>query len=148
MHKEKREHVRKHIDKKLTRRLKMYAIISLIIIGIELYYIITGGIERYIAIGLFMISILLGIIFSRMFSIFRDDNVQQVVSRIDTIGWFILGFYILFSIARQYILNSFAIESGLIFGATFSIVAGLMLGRVLGMKKKIVKVLKEEGILG
>jgi hypothetical protein len=51
-----------------------------------------------------------------------------------------------FSILRHYLIGLF-IETPLVFVVTFSIVAGIMIGRFLGMRDTIMKILKKQKIV-
>ena len=81
-----------------------------------------------------------------MFKIFRHPDEQLVTSRIDRLGWVILSCYILFAFARHYLLDEF-IKNSFVIVVTFAIIAGIMIGRFLGMRRSIYKTLKQQDLI-
>ena len=68
-----------------------------------------------------------------------------MVSRMDTIGVVILVSYIAFAISRKWIFEHW-IHGATLTVFTFAIMGGIMLGRLLGMRLNIKKVLTDRGI--
>ncbi len=137
----------KHIDKRLRFRIRIYLLISLILLGVLLFNVIRGALRiDYGLLGL-MGGTGVGIIASRMFHTSWDSNAKKVISRIDTFGVGILLLYIVFEILREDIVKIF---TGDVQVATtgFAVLAGLMLGQVIGMRGKIIEILKEQKVFG
>ncbi len=141
--KERRAVGKKHINSKLLRRLKIFAVIIVIIMVIAGYKIFLGKISFELSIISLAIGTVIGFIGGRMFKIFWHPETQEVVSRLDKIGFIFLVLYIGVEVGKKWIfghwlqgdeLNSF----GLIF------LEGLLLGRLLSMKNNIRKVLIEQ----
>jgi len=90
-------------------------------------------------------GIILGILTSRMYHISWDKNAKKVISRLDIYGVIILILYIVLEIFRDrivgFVTNDF--EVGTI---GFALLAGIMFGRVLGTRGKIIKVLHEHRV--
>ncbi|MDP3940772.1 MAG: hypothetical protein Q8Q49_00525 [bacterium] len=134
-----------HIDKSLRRRLYLYFGISLILIGILIYNIARGALRiDYGAIGL-LAGIGIGIITSRMFHTSWNKDAKKVISRFDTFGIGILVLYIVFELLRERIVGYFThdVQVGTV---GFAVLAGIMFGRVIGTRGKIVEILKEQKI--
>lgn len=141
-----RAHLRKHVDKKLQRRLWLYAGISLVLIVIVLYEVAVGVMSLFFAAIGVGIGVILGILSARMFHISWDHDAQLIVSKLDQFGIVILVLYILVSIFRGQIVGHF-IHGPAVGGVSLSIATGVMLGRVIGTRGKILKVLKQQGII-
>lgn len=137
---------KKHVDTKLLRRLKILAIIVLIMTVVLVYDILTSHINiLFIIIGL-VVGIGIGIIVGRMFSIEWHVEDSKVISRLDLIGGIVLVIYIALSIFRSWIFAHWF--TGAILSAfTISFVEGVMIGRILSLRFFIKKVLTEQGKL-
>ena len=144
MPKDLRPHV-KHIDKKLRLRLRIYFFISAVLLIILIYNVIRGELRLDLGIIALLTGIILGILTSRMYHISWDKNAKKVISRLDIYGVIILILYIVLEIFRDrivgFVTNDF--EVGTI---GFALLAGIMFGRVLGTRGKIIKVLHEHRV--
>lgn len=135
-----------NIHKRLRLRLIVYFAISILLMGISIFHLIKDGASVLIAtIGL-IIGVGIGMIVARIFKISWDNNASQVISKFDTVGVIILIFYILFEIKRAKIVGYFVAGPSVI-AVSFSLLAGIMYGRVLGIHGKINEVFKEQGII-
>lgn len=137
---------KKHVDTKLSKRMKIYFLISLIMLGIVVYEVISTWYNHWYALCLFLVSIILWFFVSRMFHIFWNPDDQVVTSRIDRFGGVVLWIYVIFSFSRQYFLNTF-VEHAYIMVITFAIVSGMMIWRFLGMKSRVLSTLKKQDII-
>ena len=136
----------KHIDKKLRNRLKIYFFISLVLIGIIIRDLIFGIVSfPFMLIGL-IFGLVIGVISARMFHISWSHDAKKIVSQLDVFGSLILILYILFEFFRDKIISYF-IYGPAVGGVSISLVTGMMIGRTLGTRGKIIQVLKEQKIL-
>ena len=81
-----------------------------------------------------------------MFHISWDEDNEIVTSRMDKIGGIVLVGYMIFSFARHYLLTEY-ISKTFILPITFAIVSGVMIGRYIGMRNKVHRVLKGQDII-
>lgn len=139
------EHIRKHIDKKLQRSLRIYFIISLILIGVISFEIITGVVKIEFALIGIAIGVFLGFFTARMYHISWDHDAKQIVSKLDKFGGIILVLYIILAFSRKIIISYF-IHGPAVGGVSIAIVTGIMVGRVLGTRGKIIQILKEQQV--
>lgn len=91
------------------------------------------------------VGIVIGVFTSRMFHTSWNKDAKKVVSRLDTYGIIILVLYFLFEISRERIVGFIThdFETGTI---GFAILTGIMIGRVVGTRGRIIDVLKEQKI--
>lgn len=141
--KKSRETFKKHVDKKLSSRMKIYFFISIIMIWIVVYELAITAINPLIVVGIFLGSIGFGFLMSRMFHISWNADEQVITSRIDKFGGFVLAVYLVFSLARYFLLESYVRHSWVTI-ITFTTISGVMVGRFLGMRRKIFSVIKEQ----
>lgn len=135
----------KHIDKRLRLRLRIYFLISSVLALILIFNIIRGELRWDFGLIALLTGILIGMVTSRMFHISWDKNAKKVISRLDVYGIIILVLYILLEINRDkivgYVTHDF--EVGAI---GFAVLAGIMFGRVMGTRGKIIKVLNDQRV--
>lgn len=84
--KAKRELSKKHIDKKLMRRLLIHFGISVIMLGVMIYEMIISSIERRRPAIAIAMGFAIGSVTHRIFLIYRHEDEQKVLSRIDRTG--------------------------------------------------------------
>jgi hypothetical protein len=142
--KKHQKHARKHIDKRLRSRLRLYLILAAVMVGIVISNWLRHRLSLEFSIIDMVAGVMVGIISSRMFHISWDHDAQKVVSQMDLLGGIVLGTYIVFEITREVLFNHYL--ASLALAATLAFAAGTMIGRVLGTRGKIVKILREQGV--
>lgn len=136
-----------HIDKRLQMRLRIYFIIAAVLLCIVIYNIGKGDINFFAAVGALVTGAFIGIITSRMFHLSWDKDARKVVSRLDMFGGVVLVLYILFEVFRDRIVG-LLIHGPEVAAASFTVLAGVMIGRVLGTRGRIRTILKEQSVFG
>src|SRR5665811_712188 len=141
-----KEHpAKKHIDRKLIFRIRIFYVIGIILTGLMLYDVLEGIIGIELSLGGFLLGVFLGFIATRMFIIHWHDEKAKVVSRLDTIGIVIMLLYAAFSASRAWLFGHW-IHGSVLTAFTYSILAGVMIGRIVGMRWKIKNILSEQSI--
>jgi hypothetical protein len=80
-----------------------------------------------------------------MFIIHWHEEKAKVVSRFDMIGIFVMVLYVAFSASRTWLFGHW-IHGSVLTAFTYSILAGVMIGRIVGMRLKIKNILSEQSI--
>jgi hypothetical protein len=136
-----------HIDKRLRFRLRLYFLIAVLLIGLLIYNVFRGTLQLgYGLVGLGS-GIILGAIASRMYHTSWNHDAKKVVSKLDAFGIAILVGYVLFEVFREKIVGYFTHDFQ-VATVGFAVLAGIMLGRVLGTRGQIIAVLKEQEVFG
>lgn len=135
-----------HVDKKLRFRLRLYSIISLVMLGVVLYDIFQKTLPLEFATFGILIGLVLGIISARRYHLSWDKDAKKIVSRLDLIGIIILVLYIGFVIVRSKLIGIF-VQGPVVGAVSFSITAGVMIGRVVGTRNAIIEILREREII-
>ena len=139
-----KEHpAKKHIDRKLIFRIRIFYVIGIILTGLMLYDVLEGIIGIELSLGGFLLGLFLGFIATRMFMIHWHEERAKVVSRLDTIGIIIMLFYVAFSVSRAWLFGHW-IHGSALTAFTYSILAGIMIGRIAGMRLKIKNILSKQ----
>src|SRR5579864_8869067 len=129
-----------HLDKRLRFRLRLYVFITIILLCILIYDMARGALQLdYGFLGL-LTGAGVGIISSRMFHTSWDKDAKKVISRLDTFGLGILILYIVFEVLQDKIVTLFTHDVQ-VATTGFAILAGSMLGRVIGTRGKIIEIL-------
>jgi uncharacterized membrane protein len=143
--KQKNNGTQHHIDRRLRFRIRLYFLVSLVMIAVVLFDVWRGQVGLLLAVGGFVVGCLIGVIASRMFHISWDEQNSKIVSRFDTVGIVVLVLYILFSVERHTLLGLF-VHGPSLAAFTLSVIAGTMLGRAIGMGRNIRKILLAQGL--
>lgn len=131
---------KKSIHKKIRIRLWLYLAIFFLGLGLTIYYGIKDQIPVLYLLAGTAVGIILGMLVSRMQKISWDEAKEQVVAKLDALGIVILVLYILFTIFRNTLVHLF-VHLPHINAISFSIMAGIMLGRVLRIRRKVLRAL-------
>lgn len=131
---------RQHVDPKLRRSLRLFLVISAVLLAVVIYETIRDHTSvGYVALGL-IAGISVGILLSRMYEISWDHGGQRATYRIDIIGGIVLVLYVLFSFFRSNLVGFF-VQGQSVAAISMAVLAGGMFGRVLGSGRMIVRVL-------
>lgn len=139
-------HLKQHIDKRLRVRLQIYLLITGVLILILLYNIIKNlNLLPLVVIGI-ILGLGIGYLSARIFRISWNQDAQRIISRIDRFGVIIIILYIIFASLRNKLLIYF-LPGPEVEVTTLAFASGLIGGRFLGIRGKIIKVLKEQQLL-
>lgn len=93
-------------DKSLLFRLRLFLVISLVLLGIIIYDLILREINLPLAVIGIGIGIAVGLVAGRMFKIHWHEEKQKIASRLDILGIAILILYIGFEIVRERLFSN------------------------------------------
>lgn len=136
---------RRHLDKKLIFRLAIFIGIFFVMIVLISFNVFENKIGLLLASTGLVLGIGIGLASGRVFTIRWHQEDLKVVSRMDKIGFMFLVPYIVFSLFREKILM-YWFHGVLLTAFTFSLIAGIMLGRIMYLFFHIKKTLAGEGI--
>lgn len=141
-----KEHpAKKHIDRRLIFRIRIFYVIGIILAGLMLYDVFEDIIDIELSLGGFLLGLFIGVIATRMFIIHWHEERAKVVSRFDTIGIIIMLLYVTFSISRAWVFGHW-IHGSVLTAFTYNILTGIMIGRIVGMRLKIKRILSEQSL--
>ncbi|MGA7075981.1 MAG: hypothetical protein WBZ42_05480 [Halobacteriota archaeon] len=141
MKKRKEQPKHQYIEARLIRRLRIYLIVMLVVFAAIVIEVLEGrfGIQ-WAFIGV-LIGLVVGIIVSRSYHLSWDVETHNVIGRIDWIGSVLLVCYLVFLFNKSYFLG-FYVQGAPLFAIILGTTAGTMLGRILGTRHGINKLLK------
>jgi hypothetical protein len=140
-----RAHARAHVNPKLRRNLRLYLLISAVLLIAVIYE--TAHYHAVIwQVGLaLLIGALCGGLFARMYKISWDKDAQHVSSNIDIYGVVVLVLYVAYDLSRGHLVHIFIHNQG-VPAISLALLAGAMYGRVLASGRVIMRILKEQEV--
>ncbi len=140
------EHLQKHVHTKLRKRVRLYIGISIGIIIVIIYRLfVDGGGFVYPLLAL-LIGLGIGLLLARMFNVSWDEDAEKVVSRMDIYGTSLLILYIIFEMLGEHYIRQWFTGSEVL-TIILALAGGAVLGRGLGMSRRMMQVLREKYIV-
>jgi hypothetical protein len=140
---------KEHVHPRLQKRIRIFLMMGIIMFLVGAYDVINGVITLPVALMAVTVGGFVGWFTSRIFLLTWNHDGERVVGRIDTIGWFVLSAYILFEIARAVLFETVVhIGTSSATAITFAVVSSALISRAMGLRGKILEILKEERIFG
>ena len=136
---------RDHVERKLLFRLRIFAVIALVMLIAVAVSTWRSQIDPWWTFGSLIGGTLVGLFVSRMFRLSWDEAGSAVVGRIDWVGGVILALYLVFALGRTWLFGHW-LEGATLAAVTLSLSAGVMVGRVLGMRRGVRKILSAWGV--
>ncbi|HVS79993.1 MAG TPA: hypothetical protein VHF05_03350 [Candidatus Paceibacterota bacterium] len=135
----------RHVHTRLKLRLVFYFLISIVLVMLVALHIIVDQVNFLFPAIAIVIGLGVGIILSRTSHITWDHGAQKVISRFDILGGIILALYGVFEIFKEEIVEEF-VHGPAVVATSLALLTGIMIGRVIGIGGKIVRVLDEQNI--
>jgi len=126
-------------------RLRIFALIFLIMCGLGIYHIAVDDLKATIALAAVVAGIAIGLFIGRIYNVVWHEETGQAISKMDAFGVSILICYILFAVFRKALFGHWFAGHQLS-SFIICISAGVMLGRFLTLRKMIINVLKSQGV--
>ncbi|RYD55816.1 MAG: DUF1453 family protein [Sphingobacteriales bacterium] len=135
-----------YLHRKLKRKVYIYLAIFIIMTGISAYDILSGHINILLAAGAWGLGFLLGYLSGRAKKILWHQEEELVVGKRDKKGIVVLIIYIVFALTRREIFG-YWLHGIMLTAFCFCLIAGTRLGRIIRLRRKIRKVLLEQGLI-
>ncbi len=132
----------KHVDRKLLIRLSIFLGIALAMIGIVVSDVVRGDLSWWFALLGVLGGGVIGYVLGRILTVKWHEGKRQAVMQMDVVGFAAIGIYIGLRIGENYVLGEWFAGAAL---STLSLatLAGLLLGRFLGLRMSIEKLIEE-----
>lgn len=140
----KRKH-KPHLHNKVLWNLRIFYLITIILLGIVIYEILTNRVTISLALISIILGTFIGVFTARMYLFSWDKDTKKIISRLDMFGIIILVIYILASIFRGKIIGQF-VAPAYVTGVSLSVATGLMIGRLMGTGHIITSILKKQNL--
>lgn len=137
---------KKYLHKRVFSQLIIFLLISLVMLGIVGFDIMQGQLSFKLGIGGIFLGLVVGYLVGRIFSIKWHQPTQKVIINMDRTGIIIIVIYVVFRILGEQLFGEF-LHGNALTAFTFSMLAGIMIGRLVSMYRRIISILKEQKIL-
>jgi len=144
-HKKRREAGKKYVHLKLRRSLRIYFVVSLIVLILVIYDMLRDHANPLLVLLGLVVGIIVGKMFTRIYKISWDDTGGNVIQKMDIYGIVLIVFYVAFDLSREHLVEIF-IHGGSVASVSLALLAGAFYGRVLGSIKAIRRVIQEEKV--
>lgn len=133
--------------------MRIFLIIAFCMLVIAETHVMQDHINPFIVLGSVVVGAAVGIVTTRIFHLSWDHDGQKVVGRIDKIGLAVLVLYVIFEIARSMLFEKLmpASTSASLSAATivgFIFIAAALISRVLALRGRMIKILREQKVFG
>lgn len=130
------------LQQRLKRRLVAYPVIALIMFGVVIYDAIIGGVSPlWILVG-GLVGLGIGYLVGHIFKVYWREDISKVVMGIDRLSVILIIAYIVFRIGSEHLLQQYLHGQELSI-VTYSLLAGLLTGRMIGILQKAGRVLEK-----
>lgn len=134
---------RRFVHRKLVLRLRMFALVVVGMVGAVGYQVVKFQAHLLPVLGSVGLGLGLGLLVGRMAKVTWHEDAAQVVTKMDKLGGLILGFYLVVSLGRWWVLGHWFAGHELT-AVALSFTGGIMLGRLLFTRQAVVKALKAQ----
>ncbi|WP_324672721.1 hypothetical protein [Hymenobacter sp. GOD-10R] len=134
---------RQFVHRRLRLRLRMFALVFTLMLSIVMYDLIKLDTQVPPAIGAAMGGFVVGMLLARIANIRWHEEASQVVAKMDKLGIVVLVCYVAFAFSRRWIFGHWFAGTELSVVA-MSFTAGVMLARLLFMRREIIRILKSQ----
>lgn len=134
------------VHPRLQQRIRLFMLLSVIMFVVVVSDVIHRTLSLRLALFGIAFGCVVGFITSRVYNLSWDRDGLKVVGSIDIIGWIVLILYIGFECVRATIFQSILHTASSSTAITFAFVAAALFTRVLGLRGRIIRVLKKEKV--
>ena len=134
------------MDRKLIFKLRRFAVILVVILGILSYDIFTGIIHPALALLAISIGFMTGKFVGKYANVHWHPETNKVVSKLNRAGVVILVLYLSFSFSKKWIFGHW-IHGPSLSAFSFGIASGVMAGRLITIRKQVRILLRNKGYL-
>ncbi|MGH7204213.1 MAG: hypothetical protein ACREHC_07255 [Candidatus Levyibacteriota bacterium] len=136
----------KYLHRRVLFQLIIFALISLVMLGIVGFDVLRGELSTILALGGLLLGLIVGYLAGRMFAIKWHEETQKVIIGLDRTGIIVIVLYVAFRFFGKQLFGEF-LHGETLTAFTFSSLGGIMIGRLMSMYNSVVKILQEQKIL-
>lgn len=142
----KRAIAKKHIHNRIIVQLCIFAAVILGFGGFITYDMLQEHMNILWVIASLVVGLLVGLAVGRIFSLKWHEDTQKVILSMDKLSILLIAAYVVFRVVSEQLLGHYLHGQELTI-ITFTVLVGIMIGRVVGMIRSIAKILKAQNIL-
>jgi hypothetical protein len=132
---------RELVDKKIRNKVRFFVLMFILSLTLAINAVFTEIVPVKYPILAFLIGFGIGMILSRIQKVTWDKDGKRIIKEFDLISGILLFFLILLFIFKEKLVQEF-VQFPKINSVIFALNAGIMLGRTISIRHKIIKILK------
>jgi hypothetical protein len=141
------EGIGSRVDRAILLRLRVYAVVFAVVLVIAAAEVALRDSHPWWQAGVgLVLGVGVGILASRTVHLRWDDFEQRVVGRLDAVGVVVLLLYVVFSLTRSRLVGQW-VDGDAVAPVSLSVLAGAMLGQVLGVRRGVRRLMSSLGLL-
>ena len=138
--------IRKHVHPRLQLQFVIFIIIAIIMFGIVSYDVVSQGVSLWLVVIGAVVGAAIGYGVAWAFKIQWHDDSKRVVQNTDRFSFILIGLYIVLRVGAQQELGKY-VHGQMLAALLYSLIAGLMVGRVVALSSRVSKVLQKKKII-
>lgn len=142
----KRAAAQKHVHNRILVQLFIFAAFIIGVTGFITYDMVQEHMSILWVIGAVAIGVGVGLAMGRIFALKWHEDTQKVILQMDKLSFLLIAGYVAFRILSEQFLGHILHGQELTV-ITFSLLGGIMIGRLVGMLRSISTILKTQNIL-
>ena len=138
--------IARHLHQRILIQIALFIVITVAMFGIVITDAVTSHLNLWWILLGAIIGIILGYVVGRAFRLSWHEDSQKVIMNVDRTGFIVIILYVLI----RALVNSEAgnLLSGIeLLAVTYSLLGGIMIGRLASMGRRIVRMLRDQQIL-
>lgn len=124
-------------------RVRIFGVVFLLLAVAYGVAILSNPLNPFAAAVVPVVGLGVGVIVGRMYRISWDAEASAVIGNIDWIGGIVLVVYLVFAFSRERLVGQWIDDATDVTTLVLGLTAGVMLGRVLAMRRSILRVWNE-----
>lgn len=137
---------RKHVHNRILFQFVVFIALSAVLTTIVTVDMLHEQMNVLWVIGSLIVGVLTGVAAGRIFAVKWHEDTQKVILSLDKLSFLLIIAYVAFRyVSDQFLAHILHGQELTII--TFTLLAGIMIGRFVGMGNSVVKVLKQQNIL-
>lgn len=139
-------HLRRHVHARVLSQLAIIGVVSLGLFAAVIYDSLMGQIGAWLALAGFAVGLAIGFAVGRIFKLAWHEDTRKVIMNLDRMSFVLIAVYVAFRIFGNELLSQY-LQGAALSALTFSLLSGILLGRLVSVWRGIGRILRAQGIL-
>ncbi|QHL86089.1 hypothetical protein GU926_00955 [Nibribacter ruber] len=135
----------RHFQRKLLVRVFMFTCLSSLMLLLLSYHVYTHHIGWPLAMSGLVLGEIIGLLVGNLSTIEWHEESNRIIAPFDRISIITLLVYLLFTFSKKWVFGHW-FHGQMLSAFTYAIIFGVMTGRLFYMRKKVFRILKEQGL--
>ena len=138
--------IRKHTHPRLQMQFVLFTIIAIVMLGVVIYDVVNQGASLWLIVIGVLVGGIIGYALSWAFKIRWHEDTKRVIQNADRLSFLLIALYIVVRTGGQQLLGHY-VHGPMLVALLYSVIAGVMIGRVIALGRRVGRVLKTKKLL-